>query len=225
MTTTDGLVANFSASVRLTERCLDIHAFLSIAWKSAIGCRALLNDLKPPMLRDGVEISRSLMAHWMGYLGFELQMLADYVPERVKEGKMVFSDPGRLIRCSGHGGRCSSPEGSSPASEPEVSANRFCGAPQHPPRVRVRAGRALYFPALEYGPCTNWGHTSRLHRDISGSLGTKLYALEELVPPRRVYRLLRITGRAAPEQSRDLSSLHAISSGLEFTGKSKERKA
>ncbi|RVH01612.1 IS66 family transposase [Sinorhizobium meliloti] len=43
-------------------------------------------------LRDGVEISRSLMAQWMGHLGFELQMLADYILERVKEGERIFAD-------------------------------------------------------------------------------------------------------------------------------------
>lgn len=43
-------------------------------------------------LRDGVEVSRSLMAQWMGHLGFELQMLADYILERVKEGTRVFAD-------------------------------------------------------------------------------------------------------------------------------------
>ncbi|RWA95058.1 IS66 family transposase [Mesorhizobium sp.] len=43
-------------------------------------------------LRDGVELSRSLMAQWMGHLGFELQMLADYILERIKEGERVFAD-------------------------------------------------------------------------------------------------------------------------------------
>ncbi|MBD9638467.1 IS66 family transposase [Ensifer sp. ENS07] len=43
-------------------------------------------------LRDGDEISRSLMAQWMGHLGFELQMLADYILERVKEGERIFAD-------------------------------------------------------------------------------------------------------------------------------------
>uniref|UniRef100_UPI0035BC0C83 IS66 family transposase n=1 Tax=Paenochrobactrum gallinarii TaxID=643673 RepID=UPI0035BC0C83 len=33
-------------------------------------------------LRDGVTISRSLMAQWMGHLGFELQICADYILER-----------------------------------------------------------------------------------------------------------------------------------------------
>ena len=43
-------------------------------------------------LRGGVELSRSLMAQWMGHLGFELQMLADYILERIKEGERVFAD-------------------------------------------------------------------------------------------------------------------------------------
>ncbi|PWJ82316.1 transposase IS66-like protein [Pseudaminobacter salicylatoxidans] len=32
------------------------------------------------------------MAQWMGHLGFELRMLADYILERVKEGDRVFAD-------------------------------------------------------------------------------------------------------------------------------------
>lgn len=43
-------------------------------------------------LRDGVEISRSLMAQWMGHLGFELQILADYILEKIKEGERIFAD-------------------------------------------------------------------------------------------------------------------------------------
>src|SRR5690606_24521577 len=42
-------------------------------------------------LRDGVEVSRSLMAQWMGHLGFELQICADYILERVKEGERIFA--------------------------------------------------------------------------------------------------------------------------------------
>ena len=43
-------------------------------------------------LRDSVEISRNLMAQWMGHLGFELQICADYILERVKEGERIFAD-------------------------------------------------------------------------------------------------------------------------------------
>jgi transposase len=43
-------------------------------------------------LRDGVTISRSLMAQWMGHLGFELQICADFILERIKEGERIFAD-------------------------------------------------------------------------------------------------------------------------------------
>jgi len=42
--------------------------------------------------RDKTELSRSLMAQWMGKVGFELRPLADYVLERIKQGERVFAD-------------------------------------------------------------------------------------------------------------------------------------
>jgi transposase len=42
--------------------------------------------------RDQVELDRSLMAQWMGKVGFELQPLADYVLEKVKQGERIFAD-------------------------------------------------------------------------------------------------------------------------------------
>src|ERR1700728_5110881 len=39
-----------------------------------------------------VELDRSLMAQWMGKVAFELQPLADYVLERIKQGERVFAD-------------------------------------------------------------------------------------------------------------------------------------
>jgi transposase len=42
--------------------------------------------------RDGVDLDRSLMAQWMGKVGFELQPLADFVLERIKQGERVFAD-------------------------------------------------------------------------------------------------------------------------------------
>src|SRR5690606_3020104 len=41
--------------------------------------------------RDGVELDRSLMAQWMGRLGFELEPLAQYVLHTVKQGERVFA--------------------------------------------------------------------------------------------------------------------------------------
>ena len=42
--------------------------------------------------RDGVDLDRSLMAQWMGKLGFELRPLADYVLEKIKQGERIFAD-------------------------------------------------------------------------------------------------------------------------------------
>lgn len=46
--------------------------------------------------RDGVELDRSLMAQWMGRLGFELEPLAQYVLHMIKQGERVFADETRL---------------------------------------------------------------------------------------------------------------------------------
>lgn len=43
-------------------------------------------------LRDDVVLSRSLMAQWMGHLGFALRILADYILERIKDGERIFAD-------------------------------------------------------------------------------------------------------------------------------------
>jgi len=40
--------------------------------------------------RDGVDLERSLMAQWMGKVGFELQPLADYVLTKIKQGEQIF---------------------------------------------------------------------------------------------------------------------------------------
>jgi transposase len=42
--------------------------------------------------RDGVDLDRSLMAQWMGKVGFELQPLADYVLQKIKQGERIFAD-------------------------------------------------------------------------------------------------------------------------------------
>lgn len=42
--------------------------------------------------RDKVEISRSVMAQWMGKVGFEVEILADHVLWNIKQGERVFAD-------------------------------------------------------------------------------------------------------------------------------------
>jgi hypothetical protein len=42
--------------------------------------------------RDHVELDRRLMAQWMGKLGFELEILADYVLSQIKKAERIFAD-------------------------------------------------------------------------------------------------------------------------------------
>jgi transposase len=55
--------------------------------------------------RDGVELSRALMAQWMGKVGFELQPLADYVLERIRQAERVFADEPSLPTLAPGGGK------------------------------------------------------------------------------------------------------------------------
>ena len=42
--------------------------------------------------RDGVELSRSLMAQWMGSVGFHFEPLAAHMLARIREGERIFAD-------------------------------------------------------------------------------------------------------------------------------------
>ena len=42
--------------------------------------------------RDGVELGRSLMAQWMGTVGFHFEPLAAHVLARIREGERIFAD-------------------------------------------------------------------------------------------------------------------------------------
>ena len=42
--------------------------------------------------RDGVELGRSLMANWMGAVGFHFEPLAAHVLARIREGERIFAD-------------------------------------------------------------------------------------------------------------------------------------
>jgi transposase len=42
--------------------------------------------------RDGVELNRSLMAQWMGAVGFHIEPLAAHVFVRIREGERIFAD-------------------------------------------------------------------------------------------------------------------------------------
>lgn len=42
--------------------------------------------------RDRVDLDRALMAQWMGKLGFELEILADYILAQIKKAERIFAD-------------------------------------------------------------------------------------------------------------------------------------
>lgn len=55
--------------------------------------------------RDGVEISRNSMAHWMGHVGFHLAPLADRILALIKEGERVYADETTLPTLSPGSGK------------------------------------------------------------------------------------------------------------------------
>ncbi len=87
----DGVVQAF-APAHIIESGLPTERLLAYIAVSKYADGLPLYRQEAIYLRDGVEISRSLMAQWMGHLGFELQICADYILERVKEGERVFAD-------------------------------------------------------------------------------------------------------------------------------------
>jgi transposase len=42
--------------------------------------------------RDKIDLDRALMAQWMGRLGFELEILAEYILTLIKKGERIFAD-------------------------------------------------------------------------------------------------------------------------------------
>ncbi len=56
-------------------------------------------------LRDGVELGRSLMAQWMGAVGFHLEPLAAHVLARIREGERIFADETTLPTLSPGAGK------------------------------------------------------------------------------------------------------------------------
>lgn len=55
--------------------------------------------------RDQVELSRSLMAQWMGRVGFELEPLAEHVLMRIRQAERIFADETTLPTLAPGSGR------------------------------------------------------------------------------------------------------------------------
>ncbi|MFK3664697.1 IS66 family transposase [Ochrobactrum teleogrylli] len=60
--------------------------------ESGIPTEALLAQIAVSYARDKVELDRQLMAQWMGKLGFELEILADYLFDEIKKAERIFAD-------------------------------------------------------------------------------------------------------------------------------------
>ena len=91
----DGLV-QAPAPVHLIEAGLPTEALLAQVAVSKYADGLPLYRQEAIYARDGVELDRSLLAQWMGKLGFELAPLADYVLARIKQGERIFADETRL---------------------------------------------------------------------------------------------------------------------------------
>ena len=91
----DGIV-QAPAPVHLIEAGLPTEALLALVAVSKYADGLPLYRQEAIYARDGVELDRSLMAQWMGKLGFELAPLADYVLARIKQGERIFADETKL---------------------------------------------------------------------------------------------------------------------------------
>ncbi len=87
----DGVI-QASAPAHLIEAGIPTEALLAQVAVSKYADGLPLYRQQAIYARDGVELDRSLMAQWMGRLGFELAPLADYVLARIKQGERVFAD-------------------------------------------------------------------------------------------------------------------------------------
>lgn len=87
----DGVI-QAAAAAHIVEGGIPTEALLAYIAVSKYGDGLPLYRQEAIFLRDDVEIDRGLMARWMGKLGFELQILADYIFDRIKEGERIFAD-------------------------------------------------------------------------------------------------------------------------------------
>ena len=87
----DGVI-QAPASPRIIESGIPTEALLAQIAVSKYADGLPLYRQEAIYARDQVELDRSLMAQWMGRVGFELQPLADYVLERIKQGERIFAD-------------------------------------------------------------------------------------------------------------------------------------
>ncbi|MGO9392297.1 IS66 family transposase [Rhodoblastus sp.] len=87
----DGVIQAL-APARIIEGGIPTEALLAMIAVSKYADGLPLYRQEAIYARDSVELDRSLMAQWMGRLGFELEPLSEHVLLRIKQGPRVFAD-------------------------------------------------------------------------------------------------------------------------------------
>jgi transposase len=87
----DGVIQAL-APARIIEGGIPTEALLAMIAVSKYADGLPLYRQEAIYARDRVELDRSLMAQWMGRLGFELEPLSEHVLLRIKQGPRVFAD-------------------------------------------------------------------------------------------------------------------------------------
>ena len=87
----DGVI-QASAPVHIVESGIPTEALLAYIAVSKYGDGLPLYRQEAIFLRDHVDVDRGIMARWMGKLGFELEILADYTFSQIKRGERIFAD-------------------------------------------------------------------------------------------------------------------------------------
>ena len=87
-----GEVIQASAPNRIIEGGIPTEALLAHVAVSKYADGLPLYRQEGIYIRAGVELDRSLLAQWMGKVGFELEPLARYLLSRIKQGERIFAD-------------------------------------------------------------------------------------------------------------------------------------
>lgn len=88
----DGEVIQASAPNRIIEGGIPTEALLAHVAVSKYADGLPLYRQEGIYIRAGVELDRSLLAQWMGKVGFELEPLAHYLLSHIKQDERIFAD-------------------------------------------------------------------------------------------------------------------------------------
>ena len=100
-----GAILQAPAPEHIVEAGLPTEALLALVAVSKYADGLPLYRQEAIYARDGVELGRSLMAQWMGAVGFHFEPLAAYVLARIREGERIFADETTLPTLSPGAGK------------------------------------------------------------------------------------------------------------------------